>query len=78
MRTHVVPNVKMEALQPHVMWHVEQGANVYTDAWVSYNGLDAEYVHNVINQAVEYVRGNIHTNGIENFWSLLKRTLRGT
>jgi len=58
--------------------HVERGANVYTDAWRAYSGLDEEYIHNVINHAVEYVRGNVHTNGIENFWSLLKRTLKGT
>jgi len=78
VRTHVVPNVKMESLQPHVMNHVEQGANVYTDAWVSYNGLDAQYIHNVINHAETYVQGQVHTNGIENYWSLLKRMIKGT
>lgn len=78
VRAMVVPSVRREALQPHVERHVEQGSNVYTDAWVSYNQLDEEYVHNVINHAVEYVRGNVHTNGIENFWSLLKRTIKGT
>ena len=44
----------------------------------SYTGLDEEYVRNVINHAEEYVRGNVHTNGMENFWSLLKRAIRGT
>jgi hypothetical protein len=46
--------------------------------WRSYNGLDADYVHQVIDHAESYVNGNIHTNGIENFWSLLKRGLKGT
>ena len=45
---------------------------------MSYDGLEAEYFHQVINHAVEYVRGHIHTNGMENYWSLLKRTLRGS
>ncbi|HEV7397774.1 MAG TPA: IS1595 family transposase [Pyrinomonadaceae bacterium] len=58
--------------------HVEAGSKVYSDALRSYNQLSENYVHNVINHAEEYVRGNIHTNGIENFWSLLKRTLGGT
>jgi ISXO2-like transposase domain len=51
---------------------------VFTDAWCSYNGLDAHYIHNIINHAEAYVRGNVHTNGIENFWSLLKRSIKGT
>jgi ISXO2-like transposase domain len=44
----------------------------------SYTGLDKDYVHEFVNHAEEYVRGNVHTNGIENFWSLLKRGLKGT
>ena len=44
----------------------------------SYDGLDIDYRHAVINHAVEYVNGNVHTNTIENFWSLLKRGLKGT
>ena len=51
---------------------------MFTDAWIAYNGLDPEYVHNVIDHAETYVQGNVHTNGIENFWSLLKRGLKGT
>jgi transposase-like protein len=78
VRAHVVPNTKMESLQPHVERHVEQGSRVYTDSYVSYNGLESRYVHGVINHAERYVDGLIHTNGIENFWSLLKRTLKGT
>jgi len=58
--------------------HVETGAHVFTDALKSYEGLDAEYVHQIIDHAVAYVEGQVHTNGVENFWSLLKRTLSGT
>ena len=78
VRAHVVANTKMESLQPHVERNVEQGSRVYTDSYVSYNGLESRYVHGVINHAERYVDGLIHTNGIENFWSLLKRTLKGT
>lgn len=78
VRTKVLPNVKRHAIHGEVTKHVETGSTVYSDALRSYNQLDQEYVHNVINHAVEYVRGHVHTNGIENFWSLLKRTLGGT
>ena len=44
----------------------------------SYDGLDSHYAHEVINHAESYARGNVHTNGLENFWSLLKRGLKGT
>ena len=54
------------------------GAAIYSDELQSYEGLSVDYDHAVINHAVEYVNGNIHTNGMENFWSLLKRGLHGT
>ncbi|MGZ5436772.1 MAG: IS1595 family transposase [Pyrinomonadaceae bacterium] len=78
VRTMVVSGTKRRMLQGEVKRHVEAGSAVYTDALRSYNNLDQEYIHNVINHAVEYVRGNVHTNGIESFWSLLKRSLGGT
>jgi transposase-like protein len=74
----VVQNVRGETLQPEIRKTVEPGSTLYTDAWPSYRGLSDKYTHEVIDHAVEYVRDNVHTNGIENFWSLLKRTLRGT
>ena len=58
--------------------HVEAGATVNTDAFHSYTGLIADYTHNVIDHAEAYVDGQIHTNGCENFWSLLKRAIKGT
>jgi transposase-like protein len=78
VRVKHVPNVQRETLQAQVREHVEPGSEVFTDEWLGYRGLDREYVHNVINHAEAYVKGNVHTNGIENFWSLLKRGLKGT
>jgi transposase-like protein len=78
IRTKVVEDRKKKTLQDEVRAHVEPGSEVHTDALASYNGLEAEYAHKVVDHAREYVRGNVHTNGIENFWSLLKRGIRGT
>jgi transposase-like protein len=78
VRTMVVANTKRKSLHGEVSKHVEVGSVVYSDALRSYNRLADDYIHSVINHAEEYVRGNVHTNGIENFWSLLKRTLGGT
>lgn len=78
VRAQVVPNISRETLHGEVKRCVEKGAELFTDAWFAYRGLDAEYIHQVINHAEEYVRGNVHTNGIENFWSLLKRSIKGT
>jgi transposase-like protein len=77
VRTIVIPNRRKKALQTEVRAHVEAGAALYTDALQSYNGLD-EFEHQVVDHAVQYVDGNVHTNGLENFWSLLKRGISGT
>jgi transposase-like protein len=65
-------------LQARIKEHVEAGAAIFTDELPSYSGLSEEFKHEVINHAVEYVNGNIHTNTMENFWALLKRSLKGT
>src|SRR5271166_3698113 len=78
VRTIVVPNRKKSALQAEVKKHVEAGAALYTDALLSYDGLEGDYAHQVIDHAVKYVDGKVHTNGLENFWSLLKRGINGT
>ena len=69
---------RKHVLQAAVREHVERGAEVHTDALKSYEGLAGEYTHNVIDHAESYARGKVHTNGLENFWSLLKRAIRGT
>jgi transposase-like protein len=74
---HVERRTKKE-LQAHVREHIEAGTAIFSDELLSYDGLSEDYKHAVINHAVEYVNGNVHTNGMENFWSLLKRGLHGT
>lgn len=78
VRTEVLSGLKRAHVQGNVRKHVEAGATLHTDAFVSYAGLDSDYTHNVIDHAEAYVDGNVHTNGCENFWSLLKRAIRGT
>jgi transposase-like protein len=78
VRTVVIPNRKKKALQAEVKKHVEAGSALYTDALLSYEGLAGDYAHQVIDHAVQYVDGRVHTNGLENFWSLLKRGIAGT
>ncbi len=78
VRTVVVENRRKSALQGEVRKHVEAGAALYTDALLSYDGLASDYAHQVVDHAVEYVDGQVHTNGLENFWSLLKRGISGT
>src|ERR1017187_6722499 len=77
VRVKVVPTTKKKALQSELREHVIAGSAIFTDALKSYEGLD-EFQHAVIDHAVAYVNGEVHTNGLENFWSLLKRSLKGT
>jgi len=74
----VIPNRKKHTLHSMVRGHVSPNSILYTDALPSYDDLDAEFIHQVVDHAVEYVRGRVHTNGLENFWSLLKRGIKGT
>jgi transposase-like protein len=78
MRTTVVENRKKETLQAEVRAQVEAGSALYSDELLSYNGLESHYAHQVIDHAVAYVKGNVHTNGMENYWALLKRGINGT
>jgi len=78
VRTSVIPDVTRNTLHAQVRSNVAPGAQVFTDAWTAYTGLDTEYIHNVIDHAKAYAVENVHTNGLENYWSLLKRTIKGT
>jgi transposase-like protein len=79
VRAQVIPNVKRETLQNLILNNVTRGAEIHTDELTTYKFAIAKpFVHEVINHSVEYVNKNVHTQGIENFWSLLKRGLRGT
>jgi transposase-like protein len=73
-----VPDTKATTLHPIVRAAVEPGSELFTDTHSGYRGLAAHYVHEVVDHSIEYVRGKVHTNGMENFWSLFKRTLKGT
>ena len=77
VRTHHVHTRRKGSLQAIVRDNVEAGAALYTDALKSYDGLD-EYAHKVVDHAETYVDGVVHTNRMENFWSLLKRSIKGT
>lgn len=74
---HVENRGKSE-LQSAVRRGVQAGTAIFSDELLSYDGLDADYKHAIINHAIEYVNGNVHTDTMENFWSLLKRGLHGT
>ena len=78
VRAAVIPDTKKPTLHRHVKDAVAPGSSVYTDNHYSYIGLDNDFDHKVIDHAVRYVDGNVHTNHMENFWSLLKRGLHGT
>jgi transposase-like protein len=66
-------------LQAEILREIEQGSTVYTDGWTGYDNLAAQnYIHDTVTHMNEYVKGQVHTQGIENFWSLLKRGLNGT
>jgi transposase-like protein len=78
VRTAVVETRKRHHLQAEIRDNVTAGAALYTDALKSYDGLDSEYAHKVIDHAEAYVDGAVHTNKLENFWSLLKRSINGT
>ena len=78
VRAKVVPDIKRETLQSEVLKNVKYGTAVYSDEAVGYDRMNWWYVHEVVNHSETYVKGQVHTNGLENFWSLLKRTLSGT
>jgi transposase-like protein len=78
VRAEILPNIKRGTVQSRVRDTVEPGSAVYTDALSSYSGLASDYDHRVVDHAERYVDGQVHTNGMENFWSLLKRGLHGT
>jgi transposase-like protein len=78
IRAQVVPDVSRLTLQTAVLKNVTHGSSVYTDQAPAYQRLNKTYLHEIVNHAETYVRGRVHTNGLENFWSLLKRGLNGT
>jgi transposase-like protein len=78
VRTKVIGRAKKKTLQSIINDSVIPGSRVFSDALRSYNGLEMRFQHQVIDHAFSYVDGIVHTNGMENYWSLLKRALKGT
>lgn len=79
VRAKVIPNIKREVLMNEILAQVTPGSKVFTDRYQGYNGTnERDFIHETVTHITEYVRGEVHTQGIENFWSLLKRTLSGT
>jgi transposase-like protein len=73
-----IANRRKATVQAEVRAAAEPGSTINTDSLASYIDLKADYVHQFVDHAVEFVRDNVHTNGMENFWSLFKRALKGT
>jgi hypothetical protein len=79
VRAHVIPEISREVLMDAILTGVEKRSTIYSDGLRDYIPLKSlGFVHETVNHVKEYVRGEVHTQGIENFWSLLKRGLRGT
>jgi transposase-like protein len=78
VRAKVVPNTKRETLQAEILKNIQHGSAIYTDQAVAYDSLKDKYVHETVSHLDHYVRGQVHTNCLENFWSLMKRGLSGT
>ena len=78
--THVVPNVKRRTLHPHLETHIEKGSIIHTDELPSYDTIsDKGYTHETVNHgAGQYVQNGVHVNGLEGFWSQIKRSIKGT
>lgn len=78
VRAQVIEDREVDTLHGVVTENVRRGSKLYSDEFAAYSGLESDYDREVINHAEEYVRGLVHTNGLENFWSLQKRCLHGT
>ncbi|HEX4401051.1 MAG TPA: IS1595 family transposase [Galbitalea sp.] len=79
VRAEIIPSRRSETLVPFIKANVEQNSTVYTDSLRAYNPIKADFDHDTVDHHIgQYVNGVVYTNGIENFWSLLKRSLKGT
>lgn len=78
IKAKVVPGRKRAHLHVAICENVEKGSQLYTDEHTGYMGISSQYAHEIVNHLESYVNGRVHTNGLENFWSLLKRGLNGT
>jgi transposase-like protein len=78
VRTEVLRDQMVKTIRENVEKHVAPGSMLMTDQLYAYKTLADKYAHQFVNHTVEYVRENVHTNGLENFWALFKRCVKGT
>ena len=78
VRLAIIPATSRKHVHPHVRKHVEKDTQLFTDAHSAYTALGTDFAHAFVDHAERYVQGNVHTNGLENFWALLKRCIGGT
>lgn len=78
VHARVIPEVSRQELRSVILNHLMPGSKLYTDQAALYKGLYSGITHEFVNHLHEYVNGRVHTNGLENFWSLLQRALGGT
>lgn len=78
VKAAVAPTRKHYDVHKNVMANVEEGSTLFTDEYNAYQSLPGEFTHEIINKLEGYVKGRVHVNGMENFWSLLKRSIKGT
>lgn len=78
VQAKVIPNLEHVTLMGELLRHVERNTVVCTDSSESYATIADRYIHKFVNHSVQYVLGRVHTNGLENFWSLVKRMIHGT
>jgi transposase-like protein len=78
VRTEVLASRRQQELHDVIHKNVEPGSQIYTDALMAYRSLSPTFVHQFIDHAEKYVEGAVHTNGLENFWALFKRCIKGT
>jgi transposase-like protein len=78
VRVKMIENTESVTLQATIRQNVDAGSELLTDSWMGYRGLSKDFLHGFVNHVKEYVHGHVHTNGLENFWSLLKRAIKGT
>lgn len=79
VRTKHIQGMTQKTLKEEIRANIKPGADLYTDSWTGYKGIDMDYGHQTVNHNIgQYVKGNATTNRIENYWSVLKRGLKGS
>jgi len=78
IRAQLIETTDLQPRLDFLKSNVDYESTLFTDAGYNYGDVRDSFVHDFVNHEIEYARGSVHCNGVENFWSLLKRGLRGT